>query len=509
MTSDQHSRHLHPKIEDSTASSSSCSSSSSIPSNQNGKNDLPSSGDKSFHVSPTSSGSTLRMLSKPKQKSGSTSRIGPRKSSSQNENLYRRICSVKSFLGDKGFRLPAWLYRAALIAALMSICTSLHYTHTLLDNKARKVFNYSPISDLSSKRVELQYGLPGFQKANCFVSTVMGSDMARSFGLGALVLGHSFKLHSKMDPPAKMVLIYNTHADLSLIGKIRRAGIWDWFIEMPELSFRNKSEFIRPSDMDLFRVTSWKLEMCKRVVWMRSDSIVMNNIDDLFISSTTTAESSQVLTSRGMLVFEPSKIEFERIMQIASEYDNVGRILDDDSDFLSIDQIVLKKNFGRRLSSLHWWYSIEVSSVVKAYMQNDAGKLLDWILESSNSTSFAKARYLINDPWLNMKDSYKRVALHLSKRHKWKTALYGCSWLQSWKPYGESTFNHQKESTGYPSLGTKFSEFIFGIWDDVCIDLIIKYSTVRGDFGPFNEPWCQPKEERNPMQELASCRRYL
>mmetsp|Transcript_29534 Transcript_29534/g.41179 ORF Transcript_29534/g.41179 Transcript_29534/m.41179 type:complete len:508 (+) Transcript_29534:76-1599(+) len=507
MASDQHQRHLYPKIEDSTSSSSSCSSTSSTSLDQNGKNDLSSNGDQSFHVLPTSSSSTLRMLSKPGKKAGPTSSLGSGKLSSKNQNYFRRISSVKSFLtGDKGFRLPTWLYRAALIVAVASICTSLHFTHTLLDAKSRKVFNYSPNYDPSSERVELQYEVQGFAKSNCFVSMVVGSDVARSFGIGHLVLGHSFKLHSKLDPPAKMVLIYNTHADLSLIGKIRRAGIWDWFVEMPELSFRNQSESMRPSDMSLFRVTAWKLEICKRVVWMSSDSIVMQNIDDLFIPSTTTGESSQVLASRGLMVFEPSNIEYQRMMKMASEF-NMERMTDGDNiDVLSIDQFVIRENFGKRVSTLHWWHSVEVSSVVKAYMQNDAGKLLDWILENTNSTDFSRANFLINDPWLNVQDSYKRVALHLSQRHNWRTAVYRCSWLQPWKPYGGS-FYYQEESKGSPSRVSKFSEFVFGIWDDACVDLITNYPTVKEDFGPFNQPWCQPKEERNAVQELILCQR--
>mmetsp|Transcript_33661 Transcript_33661/g.54204 ORF Transcript_33661/g.54204 Transcript_33661/m.54204 type:complete len:391 (+) Transcript_33661:80-1252(+) len=312
---------------------------------------------------------------------------------------------------------------------------------------------------------------------NCLVTMITGERIDVGYALGALTLGHSFRKHTKMKPSPRLILIHDqevgkkTHTGLksnaNMLDVIRDTGIWDEIREMPPLPGTNDSEAMNKYASMLFKLNAWRLDDCKRVLWMGTDSIVVRNIDELFTPPSAAAAFPHTLSVPDMgywsmfwlspafngdfIVFHPSPEAFRSLNSLAKQ-SSVEELVRLHKPPGPMDQGVLNKFYGADIHLLPWFYSIEAIGIVNIFRRNAKerafGDTLAEHLLLDNDDSLPQTKLLGRDipsvewrwgddrpfqgeDWLG--PNQIRALMMLKNMKRWKTIHYAHHAMKPWR----------------------------------------------------------------------------
>eukprot|EP00466_Bigelowiella_natans_P017934 jgi/Bigna1/135693/aug1.30_g10401 len=223
---------------------------------------------------------------------------------------------------------------------------------------------------------------------SCVVSMLSGKSLSPAYALGSLVLAHSFRVHTKLRPRPKLVLIHDGHVaseivnsqrNATLIDMIEETGIWDEVIEMPAPQGIEGSPVHKEFAPLLFKLNAWRLEKrCKRILWIGTDSIVVGNIDNLFSSPAIPAGVPDMFiwktfwlssaVNGDFFLFEPSLNEFKKLMTIVStsSWEDLAHV----QGAGPVDQGIINKNYNYDMYVLPWFYSVEPLGIVEHFYRD-------------------------------------------------------------------------------------------------------------------------------------------
>mmetsp|Transcript_37917 Transcript_37917/g.63655 ORF Transcript_37917/g.63655 Transcript_37917/m.63655 type:complete len:359 (+) Transcript_37917:26-1102(+) len=327
----------------------------------------------------------------------------------------------------------------------------------------------------------------------------------------------------------RLILIHDqevgkkTHTGLksnaNMLDVIRDTGIWDEIREMPPLPGTNDSEAMNKYASMLFKLNAWRLDDCKRVLWMGTDSIVVRNIDELFTPPSAAAAFPHTLSVPDMgywsmfwlspafngdfIVFHPSPEAFRSLNSLAKQ-SSVEELVRLHKPPGPMDQGVLNKFYGADIHLLPWFYSIEAIGIVNIFRRNAKerafGDTLAEHLLLDNDDSLPQTKLLGRDipsvewrwgddrpfqgeDWLG--PNQIRALMMLKNMKRWKTIHYAHHAMKPWR----------KDRGDYhisPGMSTlKLPTFFFHIWDEVCVDLVTNHPKIRESFDLLGDSVCR------------------
>jgi len=350
----------------------------------------------------------------------------------------------------------------------------------------------------------------------CLVSMVVGPNP--NYALGALVLAHSFRKHSKLSPTPRLVLLHDQHVPPSLLKIISSSGLWDELVETPYLRGTSEHREMFNWRHLLFKFNAWRLEKrCKRVVWMGTDSIVIRNIDHLLSSGYSDDSPPSLMgvpdyvvwkwyslspaVNGDFLVFEPSQADFEGLVLVTQN--TSASTMRDWEGAGPQDQGILNRYFNGNIVTLPWFYSIEAYMILTTFsrLRQPGIRLANHLVQQYHHRDNKTNQQGGKDPpiWQDfgidphhIKPELSRAAEFLRNWPLWRTLHFATKHM---KPWNSKRGDVQR---GDSVANMTITSYIFDQWDDLCLEVLKDHPGLRQNFAPFG-PHCLPKGQRRHL----------
>eukprot|EP00794_Sanderia_malayensis_P011399 gene11399-12586_t len=160
------------------------------------------------------------------------------------------------------------------------------------------------------------------EKSGCKEEAFVTLATNDSYATGALVLGDSLK---KVNTCKKLAIIVTR--DVSQIQRQRLSQLWDYVLEVEKLESNDKINLAlieRPElSVTFTKLKIWTLEQFQKCVFMDADTLVIQNIDDLFERDELSAAPDigwPDCFNSGVFVFVPSQETYTALIQFADEH---------------------------------------------------------------------------------------------------------------------------------------------------------------------------------------------